>query len=84
MEYDAPYLNMACEICHQLTDEHLMLVCDGCELGYHLGCLSPPLARIPRGRWQCQRCTNDAIHGDNIHVENFTYFNKRLTKVVCL
>lgn len=54
---------MACEICHQLTDEHRMLVCDSCELGYHLDCLNPPLTRVPRGRWQCERCNNDTELG---------------------
>lgn len=33
-----------------------MLVCDECDLGYHMYCLNPPLNVIPRGRWRCVRC----------------------------
>ena len=36
-----------------------MLLCDGCDDGYHLGCLNPPLRRIPRGDWFCKRCERE-------------------------
>ena len=33
-----------------------MLVCDGCDLGYHTYCLRPKLTAIPKGKWFCPGC----------------------------
>ena len=35
-----------------------MLLCDGpgCNTAYHLGCLRPPLKRVPKGDWLCPSC----------------------------
>lgn len=47
---------MACEICNQATDESRMLICDACDLGFHMYCINPPLNTVPRGLWECERC----------------------------
>ncbi|KAI1731946.1 PHD-finger domain-containing protein [Ditylenchus destructor] len=54
--FDPPYENTACEICHEMTHEHRMLICDSCDLGFHMHCLNPPLTLVPRGRWECVHC----------------------------
>ncbi len=33
-----------------------MLICDGCQSGWHKGCLDPPLKRVPKGNWFCPEC----------------------------
>jgi hypothetical protein len=33
-----------------------ILLCDGCDRGYHLGCLKPPLKIVPKGQWICDEC----------------------------
>lgn len=33
-----------------------MLLCDGCDVGYHIHCLAPPLEDIPDGDWFCHAC----------------------------
>lgn len=33
-----------------------MLICDSCDLGYHMVCNKPPLPKKPSGRWECFRC----------------------------
>ena len=33
-----------------------ILLCDGCDAGYHIGCLSPPLTAVPKGSWFCPAC----------------------------
>ena len=33
-----------------------MLLCDGCDKGYHCQCLNPPLQNIPEGEWYCTPC----------------------------
>ena len=41
---DAP----ACDICKKSHDSHLMASCDTCNKHYHIGCLDPPLSKVPK------------------------------------
>ncbi|KAL8165231.1 UNVERIFIED_CONTAM: PHD finger protein 14 [Gekko kuhli] len=43
-----PAVLYSCGICKKNHDQHLLLLCDTCKLHYHLGCLDPPLSRMPR------------------------------------
>ncbi|XP_073981082.1 uncharacterized protein isoform X4 [Rhodnius prolixus] len=47
-----------CEICLNHDREHEMLLCDRCDAGYHLDCLSPPLDSVPSGTWYCPLCSD--------------------------
>jgi hypothetical protein len=53
-----PIANLPCIVCGDPGREHLMVLCDGCNSGWHLGCLSPPLTAVPRGSWFCPACTS--------------------------
>ncbi|KAG0370860.1 hypothetical protein BGZ54_003286 [Gamsiella multidivaricata] len=55
-----------CEICRTESDLDKMLVCDGCELGYHTYCLTPPLQHIPKTDWYCAKCL---VAGDDFGFE---------------
>jgi hypothetical protein len=33
-----------------------MIICDGCERGWHMGCLATPLHHAPEGTWHCPGC----------------------------
>jgi hypothetical protein len=55
-----------CEVCHKECDLDRMLICDGCELGYHTYCLSPPLQHIPKTDWYCSKCL---VAGDDYGFE---------------
>ena len=46
----------SCQVCGGSHDEHLLLLCDSCDKGYHTSCLSPPLTAIPEGEWLCPLC----------------------------
>ncbi|KPM11627.1 PHD finger protein 2 [Sarcoptes scabiei] len=52
-----------CNTCKKDTDPHLLALCDSCHLNFHLGCLDPPLKRMPKktkfGGWQCSDCTEN-------------------------
>ena len=37
-----------CKVCRQTTKQHLLAKCDSCHQHYHLGCLDPPLTRMPK------------------------------------
>ena len=42
---DDPYRHTPCHVCRQ-DQEDTMLLCDDCDRGYHLHCLSPPLPSL--------------------------------------
>ncbi|XP_075443372.1 PHD finger protein 14 isoform X19 [Ascaphus truei] len=53
-----PAVLYSCGICKKNHDQHLLLLCDTCKLHYHLGCLDPPLTRMPKKTknsywWRC-------------------------------
>ncbi|CAH0683401.1 unnamed protein product [Spodoptera exigua] len=47
-----------CEVCGRTDNEETMLLCDGCDLGYHMQCLTPPLSEVPAEQWLCPNCDN--------------------------
>uniref|UniRef100_A0A915DLD7 PHD-type domain-containing protein n=1 Tax=Ditylenchus dipsaci TaxID=166011 RepID=A0A915DLD7_9BILA len=42
-----------CHTCEKITDQHLLILCDTCKHHYHIGCLDPPLKRMPTQRKNC-------------------------------
>ncbi|KAG0139575.1 hypothetical protein CROQUDRAFT_54507 [Cronartium quercuum f. sp. fusiforme G11] len=45
-----------CEICGSDEDDPNILLCDCCDKGYHLQCLTPALQAVPEGNWFCDAC----------------------------
>lgn len=39
---------LQCSVCDERERQHLMIVCDTCRHPYHIGCLDPPLTKIPK------------------------------------
>lgn len=46
----------SCSICGTSDNDEQLLFCDDCDRGYHMYCLTPPIAEPPEGSWQCQLC----------------------------
>ncbi|EDV28729.1 uncharacterized protein TRIADDRAFT_51933 [Trichoplax adhaerens] len=46
-----------CEVCNECNREDRLLLCDGCNKGYHCECLTPPLEHIPIDDWFCPDCS---------------------------
>eukprot|EP00854_Cymbomonas_tetramitiformis_P024564 gene24564-biopygen25403 len=44
-----PSRHLACEVCRKADGEAAMLLCDACNKGYHLWCLTPALSEVPEG-----------------------------------
>merc|ERR1719394_2313488 len=53
-----------CEECRRGDREHLLLLCDGCDLATHTTCLNPPLAEVPLGSWYCPVCRAAGLGDD--------------------
>ena len=49
-------VSTACKVCHSKDDEDAMLLCDGCDAGYHTYCSQPPIEDVPEGDWFCPSC----------------------------
>ncbi|XP_034869540.1 PHD and RING finger domain-containing protein 1 isoform X2 [Mirounga leonina] len=45
-----------CEVCGRSDREDRLLLCDGCDAGYHMECLDPPLGEVPVDEWFCPEC----------------------------
>ncbi|KAK6320087.1 hypothetical protein J4Q44_G00091940 [Coregonus suidteri] len=46
----------SCEVCGGSDREDRLLLCDGCDAGYHMECLTPPLDAVPVEEWFCPEC----------------------------
>ncbi|KAK9880899.1 hypothetical protein WA026_013230 [Henosepilachna vigintioctopunctata] len=49
-----------CHTCGKKDRPELLLLCDECDMGFHISCLNPPLEKIPdEDEWFCPGCKND-------------------------
>lgn len=46
----------ACQKCGKKDHPEWILLCDGCDNGWHCSCLRPALLVIPEGDWFCPPC----------------------------
>ncbi|KAL5111900.1 PHD finger protein 14 [Taenia crassiceps] len=37
-----------CSVCNGYRDQHLLTTCETCKKAFHIGCLDPPLHRVPK------------------------------------
>ncbi|BES97574.1 Phd finger protein [Nesidiocoris tenuis] len=62
-----------CCVCKKNSDQHLLTECDKCKNFYHLNCLDPPLAKMPKKTkimgWQCSECDEDTSSSDSENVD---------------
>ncbi|KAK9724848.1 hypothetical protein RND81_05G102700 [Saponaria officinalis] len=70
---DSDYDNLSCEECRSGDNASKLLLCDDCDRGYHIYCLKPILAKIPKGSWSCPLCS---------HSHNLKKFPLVQTKIV--
>ncbi|XP_061577472.1 PHD and RING finger domain-containing protein 1 isoform X2 [Cololabis saira] len=52
----------SCEVCGGTDREDRLLLCDGCDAGYHMECLTPPLDSVPVEEWFCPECVANNRH----------------------
>lgn len=56
--WDRSIMKAYCQFCHSGDHEEKLLLCDGCDKGYHTHCFKPPMNNIPDGDWYCYECVN--------------------------
>lgn len=62
-EWENKMNNLPCEICkgNYENDDDRLLVCDKCNNGFHLECLTPSLNSVPKGAWFCPECSVSSL-----------------------
>ena len=70
-----------CYACGGKSDPDKQLLCDECDMAYHLGCLDPPLESVPEeDEWYCPECKND--ENAVIRAGEKLRFNKKKAKMM--
>ena len=46
----------SCRVCRHKGLGTMLILCDDCNLAYHLQCLRPALSEVPEGHWSCPLC----------------------------
>ncbi|KAG8184485.1 hypothetical protein JTE90_002332 [Oedothorax gibbosus] len=49
----------SCHTCGGKDAPEKQIMCDECDLAYHLWCLKPPLESLPEDDWYCPECKTD-------------------------
>ncbi|MCO5610461.1 hypothetical protein L7F22_064699 [Adiantum nelumboides] len=50
--------DIVCQLCKLGDRENQLLLCDGCDRGFHSTCLRPIVFRVPVGPWLCPLCSS--------------------------
>ena len=50
--------NELCEVCDTGGD---LLCCDTCNLVFHVACIRPKIASVPKGKWSCAYCIVEGV-----------------------
>ncbi|XP_041988552.1 bromodomain adjacent to zinc finger domain protein 2B-like isoform X13 [Aricia agestis] len=58
--WDKSIMKANCQFCQSGDNEAELLLCDGCDKGYHTYCFKPRMEKIPEGDWYCWECVNKA------------------------
>lgn len=64
-----------CEGCGEKYDESRLILCDDCDISYHIYCIDPPLDIVPHGTWKCKWCAICQKCGSNTPGPNSTWQN---------
>ncbi|GMI76762.1 hypothetical protein HRI_001345500 [Hibiscus trionum] len=66
-----PYAEVKCSVCHGVTDESLLLLCDLCDSAAHTYCVGLG-ATVPDGDWFCHDCALSRSEHNKTEVDTET------------
>ena len=49
-------IHVWCKVCGDDGTKVRLAICDDCDVGYHIGCLDPPLKSFPLKGFKCPDC----------------------------
>ena len=63
-------VDFPCVVCGSPEEEGLLVICDGCLQGYHIHCLTPPLASVPvEDVWVCPGCVEQGVTTEVVQLQ---------------
>uniref|UniRef100_A0A1Y1MRM4 RING-type E3 ubiquitin transferase n=1 Tax=Photinus pyralis TaxID=7054 RepID=A0A1Y1MRM4_PHOPY len=75
-----PCRDCGCKVCAGKDEVDTILLCDECNLGYHIRCLTPPLSEVPSDpEWFCPDCRVDV--DEIVKAGEKTKFSKKKTRM---
>ena len=72
-----------CEGCGQKHDEANTILCDDCDISYHIYCAEPALDHVPDGAWKCKWCSVCQYCGKDSPGLNASWFDSYSTCGPC-
>lgn len=69
-----------CEGCGEKYDESRLILCDDCDISYHIYCIDPPLDIVPHGTWKCKWCAICQKCGSNTPGPNGSTWQNSFTE----
>ncbi|XP_012935525.1 uncharacterized protein LOC101848029 [Aplysia californica] len=60
ISWEKSIMRVTCQICRKDDNEAELLLCDGCDKGFHTYCFKPKMENIPEGDWFCYECVSKA------------------------
>ncbi|KAB5546472.1 hypothetical protein PHYPO_G00072420 [Pangasianodon hypophthalmus] len=56
--WEKSIVKVTCQVCHKGDNDACLLLCDGCDRGWHMFCLRPKVTQVPEGDWFCPTCNS--------------------------
>ncbi|KAI5095905.1 bromodomain adjacent to zinc finger domain protein 2A [Silurus meridionalis] len=56
--WEKSIIKLTCQVCHKGDNDASLLLCDGCDRGWHMFCLRPKVTQVPEGDWFCPTCNS--------------------------
>ncbi|XP_076839802.1 bromodomain adjacent to zinc finger domain protein 2A isoform X2 [Brachyhypopomus gauderio] len=54
--WEKSIVKVTCQVCRKGDNDEYLLLCDGCDRGWHMFCLRPKVIQVPEGDWFCPNC----------------------------
>lgn len=59
--WEKSIVKVTCQMCRKGDNDECLLLCDGCDRGWHMFCLKPKVTEVPEGDWFCPNCIAKGI-----------------------
>ncbi len=75
-----PSWKYPCTVCGDHRQPSKMLLCDGCNLGFHTYCLPTPLDVVPDGIWLCHGCITAGLTTADVEKRRRAYIPAEISR----
>lgn len=69
--------NITCIICDNGNNEECLMLCDGCNRGFHTTCLN--MISVPVNDWYCSKCIKNKLSKFKLDFRSIVYLYERIS-----